>query len=57
MLGEALYGKFYRRFPSLAGKLAGMFLEVDVAELLTLLESDEALAPRVGRTSSSCVAG
>ena len=47
MLGEAIYPKIALSEPQLAGKLTGMILELPVAELLHLLEDDEALNSKV----------
>ncbi|CAE7618871.1 pab1, partial [Symbiodinium microadriaticum] len=52
MIGERLYPKVfkacnYRIRPSVAGKVTGMLLELDNAELLELLESDELVLLRV----------
>jgi len=47
MLGERLFPLVQRLQPDLAGKITGMLLEMDNAELLLLLESPEALADKV----------
>lgn len=47
MLGERLYPLIYDMHPQLAGKITGMLLEIDNAELLHMLESHEALKSKV----------
>jgi polyadenylate-binding protein len=47
MLGEALFPLIAVRQPEQAGKITGMLLEMDNAELLHLLESPEALNGKV----------
>ncbi|KAI0082643.1 polyadenylate binding protein [Panus rudis PR-1116 ss-1] len=47
MLGEVLYMKIAPTEPELAGKITGMLLEMDNAELLHLLENQEALNGKV----------
>ncbi|KAK9467531.1 hypothetical protein V1512DRAFT_223747 [Lipomyces arxii] len=47
MLGEALYPKIEAEQPQLAGKITGMLLEMDNAELLNLLEDDGALKGKI----------
>lgn len=47
MLGEALFPLIRQRQPEQAGKITGMLLEMDNAELLHLLESPEALDGKV----------
>ncbi|KAG9314938.1 polyadenylate binding protein [Chiua virens] len=48
MLGEVIYMKIVSTQPELAGKITGMLLEMDNAELLHLLESNEAMNAKVG---------
>lgn len=47
MIGEKLYPLVLQHQPSQAGKITGMLLEMDNAELLHLLESPEALQSKV----------
>lgn len=47
MLGERLYPLIHEMHPNLAGKITGMLLEIDNAELLHMLESHEALKSKV----------
>ncbi|KAG9873564.1 hypothetical protein KCU98_g22964, partial [Aureobasidium melanogenum] len=47
MLGEALYPKIHEQQPELAGKITGMLLEMDNAELLDLTTDDAALRNKV----------
>jgi len=47
MIGERLYPLIHRHQPDNAGKITGMLLEMDNAELLHLLESPEALGSKV----------
>jgi len=47
MLGEALYPKIYDTQPELAGKITGMLLEMENAELIGLLSNSEALNSKV----------
>ncbi|CAL1704697.1 unnamed protein product [Somion occarium] len=47
MLGEVLYMKIAPAEPELAGKITGMLLEMDNAELLHLLETPDSLAIKV----------
>ena len=47
MIGERLFPLVAKIQPELAGKITGMLLEMDNAELLMLLESNEALAEKV----------
>jgi len=47
MLGEVIYMRIVASQPDLAGKITGMLLEMDNAELLHLLESPEAMGSKV----------
>jgi len=47
ILGETIYPKIHATQPELAGKITGMLLEMDNAELLVLLEDDAALEAKV----------
>jgi polyadenylate-binding protein len=47
MLGEILYMRIAPSQPELAGKITGMLLEMENAELLLLLDSPEALGAKV----------
>ncbi|KAF8522257.1 polyadenylate binding protein [Hysterangium stoloniferum] len=47
MLGEVIYMKIANAQPDLAGKITGMLLEMDNAELLHLLENPEAMSQKV----------
>jgi len=47
MLGEVIYLKIANDQPELAGKITGMLLEMDNAELLHLLEEPEAMNAKV----------
>ena len=47
MIGERLYPLIYNHQPGLAGKITGMLLEMDNAELLNLIESPDALAHKI----------
>ncbi|KAK5938316.1 Protein phosphatase PP2A regulatory subunit B [Knufia obscura] len=47
MLGEAIYPKIAAMQPELAGKITGMLLEMENAELLGLVDDDEALRGKV----------
>ena len=43
MLGERLFPLIQRMYPDLAGKITGMLLEIDNAELLHMLEDGNSL--------------
>jgi polyadenylate-binding protein len=43
MIGERLYPLIHRQHSDLAGKITGMLLEMDNAELLHLIDTPEAL--------------
>lgn len=47
MLGERLYPLIYTMHPEWAGKITGMLLEIDNAELLHMLDSRESLKAKV----------
>lgn len=47
MIGERLFPLVSKLQPKLAGKITGMLLEMDNAELLNLLESSDALQAKV----------
>merc|ERR1712117_321974 len=47
MLGERLFPLIQRMFPDLAGKIAGMLLEIDNSELVHMLEHKESLTSKV----------
>jgi len=47
MLGERLYPLIYSMHPDWAGKITGMLLEIDNAELLHMLDSRESLKAKV----------
>ena len=46
MLGERLFPLIQRMYPDLAGKITGMLLEIDNAELLHMLEDPNSLNSR-----------
>lgn len=52
MLGERLYPLIYDMHSQLAGKITGMLLEIDNAELLHMLESHDALKSKVDEAVS-----
>jgi len=52
MLGEVIYMRIVPSQPELAGKITGMLLEMDNAELLHLLESPDAMAAKVNEALS-----
>ena len=52
MLGERLFPLIQQTHPELAGKITGMLLEIDNAELLHMLEFREALAAKVEEAAS-----
>ncbi len=47
MIGERLFPLIYRHQDKLAGKITGMLLEMDNAELLNLIESPDALLSKI----------
>jgi polyadenylate-binding protein len=47
MLGERLFPLIQRMFPDLAGKITGMLLEIDNAELVHMLEDQNSLKGKV----------
>jgi polyadenylate-binding protein len=47
MIGERLYPQIAKYQPELAGKITGMMLEMDNAELLILLESENQMKAKV----------
>jgi len=47
ILGERLYPLVYKEQPELAAKITGMFLEMDTAEILTLLDSPAELSNKI----------
>lgn len=47
MIGERLYPLIYVHQPTIAGKITGMLLEMDNAELLNLIESPDALMHKI----------
>jgi len=47
MIGEKLYPLIHAHRPDLAGKITGMLLEMDNAELLNLIESPDALMNKI----------
>ncbi|KAK8130871.1 polyadenylate-binding protein [Apiospora sp. TS-2023a] len=52
MLGEMLFPKIAAIQPDLAGKITGMLLEMDNAELVNLIEDDSALRAKVDEAMS-----
>lgn len=47
MLGERLYPLVARADPQMAGKITGMLLEMDEAEIFRLLDSEPLLAHKI----------
>jgi polyadenylate-binding protein len=47
MLGEKIFPLISRIHPEMAGKITGMMLEMDTAELLMLLETPDQLKAKV----------
>jgi polyadenylate-binding protein len=47
MLGERLFPLIHDKYPTVAGKVTGMLLEMDNTEILHLLEDRELLHSRV----------
>ena len=56
MLGERLFPLIQRMFPDRAGKITGMLLEIDNAELVHMLEEEKSLKDKVccGLDLSGC---
>ena len=52
ILGERLFAQIHVTHPDLAGKITGMLLEIENAELLHMLESSEALHAKVDEAVS-----
>ena len=46
-LGERLFASINKLYPTMAGRITGMLLEMDNSELLHLLESPEALKAKI----------
>jgi len=46
-IGEELYARIVGQYHSLAGKIVGMLIELDVSELIQLLENPVSLKERV----------
>ena len=53
MLGERLLPLIQRMYPDLAGKITGMLLEIDNAELLHMLEDGDSLKSKVRENNFS----
>jgi len=47
MIGEQLYPLIQQHQPELAGKITGMLLEMDNAELIHLLDTPDALMSKI----------
>merc|ERR1719150_1171651 len=47
MLGERLFARIQKTHPELAGKITGMLLEIENAELVHMLEAPDALHAKV----------
>ena len=47
MLGERIFSLVYNMYPDYAGKITGMLLEIDNAELLHMLDSPSSLKEKV----------
>uniref|UniRef100_UPI00397EEA0B hypothetical protein n=1 Tax=Salmonella sp. s51884 TaxID=3159654 RepID=UPI00397EEA0B len=52
MLGERLFSIIQQSHGDVAGKITGMLLEMDNAELLHMLESDESLKAKINEALS-----
>ena len=52
MLGERLFPLIQRMYPEMAGKITGMLLEIDNAELLHMLEDHSSLKSKVSQHST-----